>query len=276
MFFLINFSARRSENQKKSGPRQKILIFKQEVVMKNKIILLTAMFLIGSFLTAQTSFSQPGSFLEQETYLFQKEEVENAPWNIILQIDNEQVTNPYAKFEYFNYPVLNDEDVYSFYFDLKGYNIPFDNVEEYALIYFVDPAQEYWPATVYVFGTADSEWTSPANGRGPQGSGPPGHEGVNLKIDGLCPTSSIPNIPISFEQFKGLADDLDPTYEDVNYPNGGKIWLVPTEYLTDTEPCTWQQMTGWPTDVSEILFESSLITFGYVNIENGQNEEEVE
>jgi hypothetical protein len=73
MFFLINFSARRSENKKKSGPRQKILIFKQEVVMKNKVILLTAMFLIGSFLTAQTSFSQPGSFLEQETYLFKKQ-----------------------------------------------------------------------------------------------------------------------------------------------------------------------------------------------------------
>jgi len=266
--------------------------------MKNKVILLTAMFLIGSFLTAQSTFSQPGSFLEQETYLFQKEAVENAPWNIILQIDDEKVTNPYAKFEYFNYPVGveideggNVTDPGYFYFDLKGYNIPttdplnegdpllFEN-GPYALIYYVDPDPN-WPATVYVFGTTDEEWESPAQGRGPNknvNGGPPGHEGVNLKIDGLCQTSSIPNIPISSEQLKELLGD-EPSYEDVNYPNGGKVWLVPTEYLTGSEACTWQKMVRWPTtddELSEILFESSLITFGYIEIEQVSNGADVE
>jgi len=251
-------------------------------MMKNKVILLTAMFLIGSFLTAQTSFSTSDLFFEQETYLFQKKEVIDAPWNIILPVNGEEI--PYAKFEYFNYPV-EVEGVESFYFDLKGYNIPFDNEngQEYALIYYVDPAQGFWPATVYVFGTTDEEWESPAQDRGPNkngNGGPPGHEGVNLKIDGFCPTSSIPNIPISYEQMEALKD-LDvyeptyevPTYEDVNYPNGGKVWLVPTNYLTASDDCTWQQMSGWPADVSEILFESSLITFGYIDIEIGVDDQ---
>jgi hypothetical protein len=248
MFFLINFSARRSENKKKSGPRQKILIFKQEVVMKNKVILLTAMFLIGSFLTAQTSFSQPGSFLEQETYLFKKLEADG-PWEIILPNPEEEI--PYAKLEYLNYPVTVTEgevEITGFYFDLKGYNIPTDQdgaflSGPYALIYYPDPWINGGPE-VYVFGISGSEaWVSPAMGKAK------GHDGVNLKIDGVC----------DIDQF--------PFENDQNYPNGAKVWLVPTDLLTtnnggELEACSLATMTGW--NQSEILFESSLITFGFI------------
>lgn len=225
--------------------------------MKNKVILLTAMFLIGSFFTAQTSFSE---FLEQETYLFQKEEVNDAPWNIILPLSDEI---PYAKLEYLNYPVTateGEDEITGFYFDLKGYNIPTDDGEfssgPYALIYYVDPGPGPWQESpgVYVFGiSGNEEWKSPAT-RG-RGGPPPGHADVNLKIDGVCDINPFP--------FEG----------DVNYPNGAKVWLVPIDLISvpaelsndnGLDGCFWTTMTGWRQD--EILFESSLITFGYVEI----------
>ena len=215
--------------------------------MKNKVILLTAMFLIGSFLTAQTSFSE---FLEQETYLFKKQEADG-PWNIILPNTAGEI--PYAKLEYLNYPAPvteGENTTEGFYFDLKGYNIPvFEDTEEflsgpYALIYYVDPGPGPWqnsPA-VYVFGISGSEeWKSPAMGRAK------GHDGVNLKIDGVCEIESFPR------------DD------DENYPNGAKVWLVPADLIkngAELEACSWATMTGWRQ--SDILFESSLITFGFI------------
>lgn len=219
--------------------------------MKNKVILLTAMFLIGSFLTAQSSFSE---FLEQETYLFQKEEAAG-PWTIILP--KKGGDTPYAKFEYFNYPVtvteVNEDGettTEGFYFDLKGYNIPADNDTNkflsgpYALIYYVDPGPGSWVdyPEVYVFGISGSEeWKSPARGRAK------GHDGVNLKIDGVCYIGPFP-----FE-------------DDVNHPNGAKVWLVPADLINfggELEACSQASMTGWRQ--SDILFESSLITYGFI------------
>jgi hypothetical protein len=59
--------------------------------------------------------------------------------------------------------------------------------------------------------------------------------------------------------------------DDKNYPNGAKVWLVPASLITpdnpdvhEPEPCSLGTMTGWRQD--EILFESSLITYGYIDI----------
>jgi hypothetical protein len=251
--FFNQFFSKEVRKSKKTDPRQKISIFKQEVVMKNKVILLTAMFLIGSLLTAQTSFSTSEYPFEQETYLFQKQPVEDAPWNIILP-DEKQ--DPYAKLEYFNYPIDGE-----FYFDLKGYNIPvvesydqfFDDIADgYALIYYVDP----WESGIYVLGTTYEVWKSTAKNKSPRGI-PPGHEGVNLKIDGSCginedDTKNLTNIPVSY---------------DANHPNGGKVWLIPTKYINDPSACTWTEMIDWPNteeDLMEFFFETSLITYGFI------------
>jgi hypothetical protein len=115
-----------------------------------------------------------------------------------------------------------------FCFDFKGYNLT--PGVEYALIYYVDPGPGPWSVYpgVYVFGTAKAD------------------EG-DIKIDGCCEIDKLPILG------------------DVNYPNGAKIWLVPTDLLNygeGVDECGWTEMTGW--DSSAILFETSLVTFGFV------------
>jgi hypothetical protein len=279
--FFNQFFSKEVRKSEKNQAREEILIFKQEVMMKNKVILLTAMFLIGSFLTAQSTFSQPGSFLEQETYLFQKEAVENAPWNIILPLTAEI---PYAKLEYLNYPVIdeaNDDTIKGFYFDLKGYNIPINddtNIFEngtYALVYYVDPDPEVegpWNPDVYVLGLSEeTKWISPARGWAK------GHEEVNLKIDGVCGYVVDENLDPIYQDIDGNPQTVDeygsivralvniPVIDDVNWPNGGKVWLVPAKLINngdELKACSWATMTSW--NQSEILFETSLITFGFI------------
>jgi hypothetical protein len=220
--------------------------------MKKKTSVLCMVFFMVSLLVVSVSFADPDSFFEQETYLFQKEPAMDGPWNILLpevgfDENDEFITSyPFAKLEYFNYPVQIEEES-GFCFDLKGYGL--DEGKEYALIYYVDPVGGVWgetPPEVYVLGTASVPWEDPRSEMGKENGKAKGLVGVNLKISGCCNIESIPR------------DD------DSNYPNGGKVWLVPKEYIDYEDSCSWGQMKGWPNDVREILFETSLITYGYV------------
>ena len=266
LFLQINFFTKEVRKSEKNQAREEILIFKQEVMMKNKVILLTAMFLIGSFLTAQTSFSTSEYPFEQETYLFKKQEAAG-PWKIILPQKDDDT--PYAKFEYFNYPVtvteVNEDEeettTKGFYFDLKGYNIPTNEGNflygPYALIYYPDPWVPGGPE-VYVFGVSgENVWESPAQGRAR------GHDGVNLKIDGVCGYAvNVDGAPL----YGAVPDDAlvnIPVEDDDNWPNGGKVWLVPADLLASPEACSWTTM-GWGPLAGEILFETSLITYGFI------------
>jgi hypothetical protein len=58
----------------------------------------------------------------------------------------------------------------------------------YALIYYNDPGPGSWQGPdVYVLGVSgEEEWVSPAKGIAK------GHEGVNLKIDGVCDIEPFP------------------------------------------------------------------------------------
>lgn len=193
----------------------------------------------------------PDTLFEQETYLFQKEPADAGPWKILLPnvgLDEEgdlEISHPFAKLEYYNYPINDYEsgENLGFCFDLKGYGLP---EGEYALIYYVDPGPGAWdaPPAVYVFGTGVVPREDPASEDGEENGEAEGMRWANLKIEGCCQLDAIP-----------VADD-------VNYPNGGKVWLIPTEYIDTTESGSWGQMAGWPSDVTEILFETSLITYG--------------
>jgi len=193
-----------------------------------------SVFCVFSFISNAMADPKP-YLLEQETYLLQKLDNGPDPWTIILP-DSDGETVAFGKLEYFNY-----NDLFSF--DFKGYDFGEDFVE-YALIYYVDTAIGWsgGPPTSYVLGISSGPYASPASSKGKA----KGLVGVDFKIDGSCDIEQIP-----------IADDL-------NYPNGGKIWLVPTEYLgypTDAcAPATW---TGWPSDGTGILFETSLITYGF-------------
>ena len=138
-----------------------------------------------------------------------------------------------------------------FSFDFKGYDFGkiVDLVlvgdedmlaeDDYALIYYVDPKPEVegWEPDVYVLGISEDPYDLIAKGKAK------GLVDVDIKICGSCDSGQIPVV------------------DDVSYPNGGKIWLVPVGLLDSQEPCTWTTMTGWGTD---ILFETSLITYGFV------------
>lgn len=262
--------------------------------MKNNIFVLFPLLIFVFFLSSQTSFADSDDFLIQETYLLQKVDKGSEPWDIILP---ENSTIPYGKLEYVNYPIgvevddsISEEENEYFCFDFKGYNIPVNGTDQndvsdqniefeygpYALIYYVDPdPEEPWSPEVYVLGVTDEVWQSPAeknsgppshanNGKSQRGNKgkspqednetPPGHEGVNLHISGYCDIGQI------------------PVKDDVNYPNGGKIWLVPTDYVENATACEWTTMNDWPEDEKEILFETSLITYGFVH-EDGSVEE---
>lgn len=222
-----------------------------------KFVIFFFMIIACSLLVAQTGFSGSDNFV-QETYLFQKSNqgIDNdGPWNIILPGEDDET--PYGKLEYLNYPITTDDGDEFFAFDFKGYNIPVEDDEfvdgPYALIYYVDPGPGAWDGypEVYVLGVTDEVWDSPAEGKGPKNV-PPGHEGANLQISGLCKIDQI------------------PVQGDVNYPNGGKVWLVPTDYLASNVPGETTivpgetTMIGWPSNLEEILFETSLITYGFV------------
>mgnify|MGYP006311676345 CR=1 FL=1 len=138
--------------------------------MKDKAILFCTAICIFSLLIVPVSFADPSFSFEQETYLFQKEQ-SDGPWKIILPQAGEDeegeftFTSPFAKFEYYNTPVVDEEsgENQGFCFDLKGYGLP-ENVE-YALIYYEDPPDGIWgtePPQVYVLGTATAPWEVPS------------------------------------------------------------------------------------------------------------------
>jgi len=117
---------------------------------------------------------------------------------------------------------------------------------EYALIYYVDPGPGVWsvPPDVYVLGISSVPYVQSAKGKAL------GLAGVDVKIAG---SRAIGQIPVT-------ATEAMPLLLDVNYPNGGKIWLVSAQYLAAKDACAWTTMTGWG---AEILFETSLITYGF-------------
>jgi len=217
--------------------------------MKKTIVIISLISVFCAFNIVPVAMADPDPYsLEQETYLLQKDDQGTDPWTIILpSADAEDIA--FGKLEYLNYAM---ED--GFCFDFKGYDfggiesgdqdmlIPVD--AEYALIYYVDPGVG-WPnglPVVYVLGISSGPCERPEKSKGKA----KGLEGVDFKIDGCCEIDQIPAL------------------DDVNYPNGGKIWLVPVEYLDAPVACASTTMTGWPAGGAGILFETSLITYGFV------------
>jgi hypothetical protein len=212
--------------------------------MQKSIVSISFAVLLSMLLIIPNAFAGNGFHwpkLKQVTYLMQKVPVDG-PWEIVLpSIEKGELTAPYGRLDYFNYAYKD----MGFCFSFSGYGIP--GGVEYALVYYVDPPDGAWdpdPANwpeVYVLGIAEA-WQPH-----PRLRYRPGHR--NFKIRGCCDIESI------------------PVAEDTNYPNGGKLWLIPTDYISEIEDgaCTWKRMAGWPADVSEILFETSLITYGFVN-----------
>ena len=218
--------------------------------MKKTILIISLIAVFCAFNIATDALADPDPYaLGQETYLLQKTPVEGAPWTMILP-DSDKGNIAFGKLEYFNY---GEE----FSFDFKGYDFGVvSNIEdigdpgmpvgtEYALIYYVDPGPGIWIESpkVYVLGISSGRYFPTSKGEAK------GLVGVDIKICGSCAIAQIPD------------------ENDVNYGNGGKIWLVPLEYLTfdgDSAGCTSATMTGWGTD---ILFETSLITYGFVVVE---------
>jgi hypothetical protein len=213
------------------------------------IISLIAVFCAFNIATDALADPVPYS-LEQETYLLQKTPA-SGPWTSTTP----DGSKAFGKLEYFNYAVGE-----GFSFDFKGYDFGvdvyvdgiFDDVDgdadmpangSYALIYYVDPDPEDlpWNPDVYVLGISTDLYVPTSKGEAK------GLVGVDIKICGSCDIGQIPVV------------------EDVNYPNGGKIWLVPVGLLDNTEPCTWTTMIGW--DSAGILFETSLITYSFVEVE---------
>lgn len=209
--------------------------------MKKTILIISLLSIFCAFTIVPVVMADPDIYsFEQETYLFQKTAVTDSPWLIILP--NSAADTAFGKLEYFNYAV---EDGFSF--DFKGYDFGEagggdENMlakSEYALIYYVD---DQWPADVYVLGISLGKYEPTSRGEAKV------LVDVDIKIDGICPIAPIPDV------------------NDVNYPNGGKIWLVPVGILDNPAPCEWTTMTGWPSGGAEILFETSLITYGFVAV----------
>ena len=216
--------------------------------MKKTILIITLIAVFCAFNIATDALADPKPYdLGQETYLLQKTPA-SGPWTSTTP----DGSKAFGKLEYFNYAVGE-----GFSFDFKGYDFGVDEVVatvdvvgdvdmradgEYALIYYVDPGPGTWSEspTVYVLGISTGLYEPTSKGEAK------GLVGVDIKICGSCDIDPIPVV------------------DDVNYPNGGKIWLVPLEYLTfdgDPAECELATMTGWGMD---ILFETSLITYGFV------------
>ena len=230
--------------------------------MKKTILIISLIAVFCAFNIATDALADPDPYsLEQETYLLQKNDLGSAPWTINLPISAEDGTIAFGKLEYFNYAVGE-----GFSFDFKGYDfgVVVDVVEdvdvvdgdadmraddEYALIYYVDPGVG-WPngyPDVYVLGISTDPYVPTSKGKAK------GLEGVDIKICGSC----------GYDEDDSKSIVQIPVVDDVNYPNGGKIWLVPVGILVDPVPCEWTTMTGWPTEGAGILFETSLITYGF-------------
>lgn len=221
--------------------------------MKKRIVLMAlASFLIAACVVPLAVAGPDPYSLKQETYLLQKTDMGADPWTIIMP-DSVAQNIAFGKLEYLNYPVEG-----AFCFDFKGYDFgaeatPLPTGAEYALIYYVDPGVG-WPngfPEVYVLGLSSGPFSPKPTKGNPKGNGnAKGLDGVDFKFCGCC--ADLTQIPVA---------------EDVSYPNGGKIWLVPVQYLNGGEPvetCSWTTMTGWPAGGAGILFETSLITYGFV------------
>ena len=224
--------------------------------MKKTILIISLIAVFCAFNIATDALADPDPYsLEQETYLLQKTPA-SGPWTSTTP----DGSKAFGKLEYFNYAVDGE-----FSFDFKGYDfggsveselfgdqgmlIPEDG--EYALIYYVDPGVG-WPngyPDVYVLGISTGPYVRPGKSQG----NAKGLEGVDFKICGSCDIAQIP-----------VDGDVMNIPNDVNYPNGGKIWLVPTSYLVAPAACAWTTWTnGWPDGGAGILFETSLITYGF-------------
>lgn len=175
--------------------------------------------------------------LMQTVSLVEKVDKGGEPWTWRVPTEDSKV----GKLRFYSCSLSEDDPAFNFLF--SGYKIPAD--EDFALIYYVDPAPE-WPAEVYVLGVGEARGCVRCD-RTP-----------NLVIAGSCEVMDN-EVTDNGRVFKTI-----PVEGDVNYPNGGKIWLIPSKYLeSEVAPCTWNTMVGWPDDVSEILFETSLITYGF-------------
>ena len=220
--------------------------------MRKIFLVISLIAVFCAFNIATDALAGPDPYaLGQETYLLQKIDKGTDPWTFIRPVAAvEDIA--FGKLEYFNY----DRGA-GFFFDFKGYDfgysaedvqygdpaMPIPEGDEYALIYYVDKAVGWsgGPPPVYVLGISSGPYVPPP----PIGKAL-GLVGVDFKIAGSC--DSIVQIP----------DEAD-----VNYPNGGKIWLVPASYLDTPTACTWTTWTGWPAGGAGILFETSLITYGF-------------
>ena len=209
--------------------------------MKKTILIISLIAVFCAFNIATDALADPDPYsLEQETYLLQKTPA-SGPWTSTTP----DGTKAFGKLEYFNY---GEE----FSFDFKGYDFGVvDEVDSdqnmlavgsYALIYYADPGPGPWSPgepIVYVLGISTGPYVPISKGEAK------GLEDVDIKICGSCDIGQIP-------------------YDegDVNYPNGGKIWLVPLDSLDLQTACTPTTMITWPGE--SILFETSLITYGFV------------
>lgn len=220
--------------------------------MRKIFLVISLISVLCAFTIVSDALADPNRYLlGQETYLLQKIDKGSDPW-LIIPPDPEEKDIAFGKLEYFNYAVGD-----GFSFDFKGYDfgvgedgdpgMPIPAFDQYALIYYVDKAVgwEGGPPPVYVLGISSGPYTRPVKSKWKA----KGLEGVDFKIAGSCP---ILQIPVSDEQRK-----------DINYPNGGKIWLVPSQYLDTPTACSWTTWTGWPAGGAGILFETSLITYGF-------------
>ena len=222
--------------------------------MKKALLISLLIAVFCAFNIATDALADPDPYsLEQETYLLQKVDEGSDPWTIILP-DSDNETIAFGKLEYFNYAVDG-----GFSFDFKGYDFGLDEEngdqnmladDEYALIYYVDKAVGWQggPPPVYVLGISTGPYVPTSRGEAK------GLEGVDIKICGSCGNSDV-------DSDKNIAQI--PDENDVNYPNGGKIWLVPASYLVEPEACHWTTWNGWPAGGAGILFETSLITYGF-------------
>ena len=104
---------------------------------------------------------------------------------------------------------------------------------EYALIYYPDP----WPGIGgIVFDTATA-----------------------VLFEANSPQSTESIVCLTMQGQYDIGTSL-PIKMDDNYPDGAKIWLVPTSLLS---PGNELPMVGW--NASAILFETELITFKYID-----------
>jgi len=112
----------------------------------------------------------------------------------------------------------------TFNFTFNGHRLE-QNVE-YSLIYYIDPGPGTWtvPPDIVVLATGTC------------------NRGGNLHLSGNVDTGPIPH------------------ETDVNYPRGGKIWLVLTEDI-DVEASKFK----WAWNPTEYLFEYDLITFEHAD-----------